>query len=271
MRRLNAPSRDHLADYVKVMDHRTPQTRGALRSAQRRVLIAYDEYPRTFHFREPLDFGDENAAVSSALRSNYDHALRGGCLSSLRSEVISLASGRCPYCEISAATSIDHYLPRSAFPEFSILAANLIPLCADCNRLKGDFRPNAIRRYPHLYLDAPIQSVYLVATVENGAGIAVSYSMEWSAGICRELKSAIEFLVNDFDLLRRFSIEGAEELSAQLSSIRYVANFGAERLRTHFGWLAKGFADSFGLNHWRTALYRSIAIDDSWARSLIDG
>lgn len=44
---------------------------------------------------------------------------------------------RCPICGIDTVYHLDHYMPKSIFPEFSIHPHNLIPLCAKCNDNKS--------------------------------------------------------------------------------------------------------------------------------------
>lgn len=63
----------------------------------------------------------------------------------------------CPMCGSSVTGSVDHYLPKEDFPEFSVMAANLVPACSHCNSgVKGrTFRgatPN--ERFLHPYFDA---------------------------------------------------------------------------------------------------------------------
>ncbi|WP_411360660.1 hypothetical protein [Pseudidiomarina sp. YC-516-91] len=64
----------------------------------------------------------------------------------------------CPMCGSFGNGSIDHYLPKDIYPEFSCFSHNLIPSC-NCNslrgtRVKGDF-PSA--RAIHPYYDAFVQ------------------------------------------------------------------------------------------------------------------
>lgn len=49
--------------------------------------------------------------------------------------------GGCPYCGLPSNITLDHYLPRKieAFPEYSILSANLVPACSTCQGKKSDF------------------------------------------------------------------------------------------------------------------------------------
>jgi hypothetical protein len=62
----------------------------------------------------------------------------------------------CPMCGSPVIGSLDHYLPRATFSEFSIMRANLVPACMHCNSsakgktLKGDALP---KRFIHPYFD----------------------------------------------------------------------------------------------------------------------
>ncbi len=44
----------------------------------------------------------------------------------------------CPYCAITYAKQIDHFLPKSIFPEFSLYLPNMVVSCSDCNKVKDD-------------------------------------------------------------------------------------------------------------------------------------
>jgi 5-methylcytosine-specific restriction endonuclease McrA len=62
----------------------------------------------------------------------------------------------CPMCGSSVTGTVDHYLPKEDFPEFSVMAANLVPACSHCNSgkkgrtFRGAF-PN--ERFLHPYFD----------------------------------------------------------------------------------------------------------------------
>lgn len=45
--------------------------------------------------------------------------------------------GLCPLCGIGTVTTLDHYLPKTRYPVFSIHARNLVPACEQCNKIKG--------------------------------------------------------------------------------------------------------------------------------------
>lgn len=60
----------------------------------------------------------------------------------LRQDIINNNGGeiilQCPLCGAGNPIELDHYAPRSKFPEFSVMAQNLIPICHDCNENKDN-------------------------------------------------------------------------------------------------------------------------------------
>lgn len=47
----------------------------------------------------------------------------------------------CPYCGAHIVNTIDHYLPQSNYPQFSVTPINLIPSCSRCNTAKKEYYP----------------------------------------------------------------------------------------------------------------------------------
>lgn len=45
----------------------------------------------------------------------------------------------CLYCGIRDSTTLDHFLSKSVYPNFSIYPVNLIPCCGRCNTNKGNY------------------------------------------------------------------------------------------------------------------------------------
>ncbi len=90
---------------------------------------------------------------------SYDGLTLNGCdiQRALRKHLVRLQGNRCCYCRrwlpnIAYARPIEHVLPRSVFPQFSIRYENLAVACYDCNKQKtadnwSPFKP-PIRKYP---------------------------------------------------------------------------------------------------------------------------
>lgn len=58
-----------------------------------------------------------------------------------------LVGKRCPICDCSFAYSqvtLDHILPKSKYPIYSIIPINLVPICYNCNMKKGQVVPKDV-------------------------------------------------------------------------------------------------------------------------------
>lgn len=62
---------------------------------------------------------------------------------------------KCPYCMFSEPNTLDHYLCKSKYPEFTLYPLNLVPCCSTCNRKKGDLFLDEYgnRQFLHYYYD----------------------------------------------------------------------------------------------------------------------
>lgn len=71
------------------------------------------------------------------------------------SKVLNYANGgsyHCPICDYEVVKEVDHFLPRSLFPQYTIIPSNLVPLCRDCNKHKSSKfsnNPNKLQYHPY--------------------------------------------------------------------------------------------------------------------------
>jgi len=80
-----------------------------------------------------------------------------------------LSPNFCPMCGGFGLGTLDHYLPKSDFPQFSIFSQNLIPACS-CNAkrgvtVKGDSSP---KRVIHPYFDTFLKDRLFKASFRGG-------------------------------------------------------------------------------------------------------
>ena len=96
------------------------------------------------------DFGPGVGERQYAL---YDSRKKSGELKRMRKKA-GLKS--CPVCGSPVTGSLDHYLPRDLYREFSIMRANLVPACMHCNSsTKGTtVHGGEPRRFIHPYYDS---------------------------------------------------------------------------------------------------------------------
>ena len=79
---------------------------------------------------------------------------------------LKLAARRCPLCGHRDVSTLDHYLPKTAFPLLCVTPSNLVPACSDCNKVKSDALPaTAADQTLHPYFDDADQDAWLKAEV----------------------------------------------------------------------------------------------------------
>jgi len=103
--------------------------------------------------------------LTSAQKERFIKLYRSGALvpEFVRHKLLGLRNVNCcPYCGMRANVTVDHYLPKDEFPQFSMLGMNLVPACSDCqnSRHKGSKYPRRKHRkspspdrFVHPYLD----------------------------------------------------------------------------------------------------------------------
>ncbi|MDF0607209.1 HNH endonuclease [Neisseriaceae bacterium TC5R-5] len=121
--------------------------------------------------------------------------------------------GICPFCGIGQVSTLDHFLPKAYYPEFSILPINLIPACADCNKNKGAQKIEEHTQTLHPYFEGNIIETvqWMFAEVNESTPVTVRYFVQppsfWSDG----LKQRIDNYASNY-ILGRFEIQAAPEL-----------------------------------------------------------
>jgi uncharacterized protein (TIGR02646 family) len=60
------------------------------------------------------------------------------------------ATERCMYCEDSHGTDIEHFRPKTPFPQYLFIWPNMLLCCAECGRLKGQQFPTDATETPLL-------------------------------------------------------------------------------------------------------------------------
>lgn len=83
---------------------------------------------------DPLVVGSLRHSELSSLYSNYFVPERFDSRVIYNTILASSIEG-CPYCGgIGSVKELDHFLPKSKYPQFSLLTSNLVPSCKICNQ-----------------------------------------------------------------------------------------------------------------------------------------
>lgn len=157
--------------------------------------------PQTQHFVSTI-VGDD---LEKVYRNGMLNAKMPGRL--IYNQILSSApDGICPLCSIGAADTLDHYLPKTKYPVFSIAPLNLIPACTPCNKGKlVDFPKSPNDQTLHPYYDSVNNENWIKAKIIQTRPIAFYFYADppnnWDAKLQNRVKTHFEA----FELNKKFS------------------------------------------------------------------
>lgn len=248
---------------------RNPALRAQLRAIRPDVETEATDYDvkatgRQLYCKQPHDHvgtvaGDEMVKVytqrmvpkTSNGRSTYDRIMSAP------------AHRRCPMCGIGTANTLDHYLPKTFFPIFSVTPNNLIPACEWCQGEKWEYYPTTEGgQLLHPYFDNMDNDVWLTAEVVIGTPAGFRYFASPPAHWTQPSKERVATHLKELNLQELFS----SNAGSRLSEIRFrltglLQQGGAAAVRIHLREeLASIEADHN--NSWAAAMYRAAAESD---------
>jgi 5-methylcytosine-specific restriction endonuclease McrA len=174
----------------------------------------------------------------------------------------------CPYCTIAPPKTLDHYLPRNDYPEFSVLPINLVPACSGCNTSRGFRDRTGARALIHPYFDTIPNERLLVATIRivDGAPDA-TFSVDRTQAKDKGFADLYERHVDLLRLHARYRRWALSEygLSSILSTTRvWARGMPRDELRHRLEEQAHVDEATLGANHFKVVLHRGAAASDEF-------
>ncbi|MFT6094361.1 MAG: hypothetical protein ACJA2Q_002265 [Pseudohongiellaceae bacterium] len=173
--------------------------------------------------------------------------------------------GRCPFCGFGHASTLDHYLPKTKFPQVSVLPLNLVPSCKDCNTGKSTaIATVAEGQCLHPYFDHQnfVNEQWLYAEVMRTEPATVRYFVAAPAQWDDLSKARVQSHFADFKLASRYSVEASSQLACLRDSlIGYRRVMGREGVGRHLSIEAQAHAQQHS-NSWQTAMFQALAASD---------
>ena len=172
----------------------------------------------------------------------------------------------CCFCSDGDPTEIDHFLPKSIFPEFSILPINLVPACRDCNRLKTNHSPTSYAdTYIHPYYEEYKDIIWLEARLDFSSGNYPTAIYQISSNLqstSHNLAERIEHQFSKLQLNRRYSPKAGGEILDIEQRLRKLSKLrsGSELVKHHLSEEASS-REVVNKNSWQTALYKCLSLD----------
>lgn len=225
----------------------------------------YDEYARLAPNLEQLAQCSLSLIRQRDCRHCYD--VPTAPLSSLLKQVGAIVPANqsilCQYCLIGELDTIDHYVPKSIFPEFSVLPRNLVPSCPKCNRLKKDiWLQNGERAIFNLYYDNIPNDNYLHATVTfpyAKTRANVSFKLMRPAGWPDAMFNKVLRHFACLKLIERYDVAGAEYVSEAVAAVKAMDDQSSDWVSNHFRRNAANLSMLYGSNYWKSILAVALA------------
>ena len=175
--------------------------------------------------------------------------------------ILTNANGCCPICGGGKVKNLDHFLPKSVFPLFCVLPANLIPLCRDCNFDKNSTFVSDYYSLPfNPYFDV-MQDEWLECSIvfREDNTFEIEYCNGYDKSKNEQLWWKYETHLTVFDLNATFSARACEEIDNckyEYKALLQTCGIGEvyDALVEH-----RNSCEINDMNSWKSALYRELS------------
>jgi hypothetical protein len=171
-------------------------------------------------------------------------------------------SSLCQNCTLSEVHSLDHFLPKVKFPEYSVNPKNLFPSCSRCNSFKSNKSPGL---FLNLYLDTlpPKQYLFVDISKYKDGSLEFDFQLKNTNNIDLVLFKKIESHFNELHLSKRFREICNNEVTVFLSIIS--RGLQASSLDNLSKIIQEDIAiemDIYGNNYWKSVLKKALLDDE---------
>lgn len=269
MRNFTYVNCDEAGLFTKVVAEKYQPKKGHLQLITQKVLGAYEEYLNDFASMEgkanSAFHGQDNecAALISCYESMTEsfRSMRGQIFTCQPEELL----GLCPYCLHGEPQTLDHYIEKTNFPEFSILCRNLIPCCWNCNHKKIDkWRKGDERLFIHFYNDAFLHHRFLHARLIYGRESVIpkiDFFLTKPDDMPDEEFRIVSSHFDVLELLSRYNKIAASHISAEvIACIKSNADgLSWDQIQQSLLHRANGQENIGGPNYWWAVIYKTLA------------
>lgn len=160
----------------------------------------------------------------------------------------------CQYCTVTPAESLDHYIPKEEFPEYSIHANNLVPCCKTCNGYKSFVWRGAQgqRLFLNFYRDFLLAGRFLFCEVIDDNGeIDFRFYIENRIGISQVDFAMVETHFSRLRLPERMRMKAVGVIS-ELETTIALSSLSLEEVVEEVERSANRNFQSYGANYWKS-------------------
>ncbi|TGN39799.1 HNH endonuclease [Marinobacter confluentis] len=175
-------------------------------------------------------------------------------------------NGRCPFCGHGHVATLDHYLPKSKFPQYCVAPVNLVPSCRDCNSGKSTAHATLQEKqtlHPYFLNPRFVDEQWIFAEVKETTPPSVSYFVRVPADWNDVMAAQASRHFDDFGLGDRYALEASHHLGNLRESLKlHLPDGNARAIKRHL----EKEAEAYNLQHknsWQTAMLQALA-DNEW-------
>ncbi len=183
----------------------------------------------------------------------------------------------CPFCsEPGRPNTLDHYLPKSEYPEYSILSKNLVPMCDICqgSDAKGSkvLDLNDKRLFLHPYYDEIGDLEILVLKIKPPYVKGTNFQLNVNPSIVdAELKELCSRHIKELNIDKRYREYFSSQYIRLKKLVRQMLSRGirSNELKDKLIFFYEERLIT-GINYWDTIFYKSVLNNDDLLEYLYD-
>lgn len=263
MRRQGRYARGRIPNFATLVNESTPARAALMLPLVAQVGTAGQAYDRRIPDVHGMRAIVLSPAERAALIDGYDGrtAEMKRLLASMVDSLPAANADLCPYCSLDQNPDLDHFLPKTRFPEFSLYARNLFPICTHCNRKKLNSvkTRNGDRIFLNPALEPSIDHPIIEASiVYPGQKVFVTYALNDQGLLPATERAIAERHFERLGLAARYRKRAHGFLAALKNSMRGMsATVKAQALQNKINGAPLGRP----VNDWEPALARAIQAD----------
>lgn len=172
--------------------------------------------------------------------------------------------GRCPFCGIGTVNTLDHYLPKTHFPIYSVVPNNLVPACNWCQGEKSEYYSTTKGgQLLHPYFDDVDNEVWLASEVVVGVPAGFRFFASPPEYWTPSAKARVVTHLRELNLPLLFSSNAGSRLAEIRGRLGRLHQKGGETaVRTHLLEELESI-EADHRNSWAAAMYRA-AVESDW-------
>ena len=212
-----APIGDHFAEFQDLVDRKSPgQDRTTLVAMAATIETRFGVYSINKLKPEDVPVVSRTQGQKDSLKSCYENSTKFKKDITGVDEEGHKLTPRCPYCQINPASTLDHFLPASKFPDFYVYRPNVIHVCSICNEAKGNRFVVPTRRTVNPYFDNLSEVPYLRCSIDGGDELTANFSIDPDTTNPNYDAYVAEVVTQHFEkygLARKFRTEASRKIS----------------------------------------------------------